>query len=173
MKESRHSQIIRTSLIGVVTNVLLATFKAAVGFLANSIAIIMDAVNNLSDALSSVITIIGTILSRRPADRKHPYGHGRVEYLTATVISVLVLYAGISSLTGSIDRIVHPSDPEYSAVPLIIVGVAVAVKLALGIFVKRAGTRLQSDALRGSGQDAFLDAVISASTLAAAAVFLI
>ena len=170
---TRERQIIRVSFVGIAANLLLSGFKAAVGLVTGAISILLDAVNNLSDALSSVITIVGTKISSKKPDRKHPYGHGRVEYLTATVISVLVLYAGISSLTGSIDRIVHPSDPEYSAVPLIIVGVAVAVKLVLGIFVKRAGTRLQSDALRGSGQDAFLDAVISASTLAAAAVFLI
>ena len=76
---NRNAQIIRTSVVGIVTNVLLAAFKAAVGVLASSIAIIMDAVNNLSDALSSVITIVGTKLSQRPADRKHPFGFGRVE----------------------------------------------------------------------------------------------
>ena len=76
---NRNAQIIRTSVIGIVTNVLLAAFKAAVGVLASSIAIIMDAVNNLSDALSSVITIVGTKLSERPADRKHPFGFGRVK----------------------------------------------------------------------------------------------
>ena len=91
MKMDRSSQIIRTSWVGIVTNVLLAAFKAAVGLLANSVAIVMDAVNNLSDALSSIITIVGTKLSLRPADRKHPFGHGRIEYFSAIIIAVIVL----------------------------------------------------------------------------------
>ena len=94
----RSQEIIRTSWIGIVTNVLLASFKAVVGVLSNSVAIVMDAVNNLSDALSSVITIIGTKLSQRPADRKHPFGFGRVEYFSAIIIAVIVLSAGIISL---------------------------------------------------------------------------
>ena len=98
---SRSSQIIRTSVIGIITNVLLAGFKALVGILAQSIAIVMDAVNNLSDALSSVITIIGTKLSQRPADRKHPFGYGRVEYFSAIIISVIVIVAGVTSLIES------------------------------------------------------------------------
>ena len=94
----RSSQIIRTSWIGIAANVLLAAFKAVVGALAGSVAIIMDAVNNLSDALSSVITIVGTKLSQRPADRKHPFGFGRIEYFSAIIIAVIVLSAGITSL---------------------------------------------------------------------------
>ena len=101
----RNSQIIRTSVIGIVTNVLLAAFKALVGLLASSIAIIMDAVNNLSDALSSVITIVGTKLSERPADRKHPFGFGRIEYFSAIIIAVIVLSTGITSLIESVKKI--------------------------------------------------------------------
>ena len=95
---NRSQKIIRTSIIGIVANVLLAAFKAIVGVLANSVAIIMDAVNNLSDALSSVITIVGTKLSERPVDREHPFGFGRVEYFSAIIIAVIVLSAGITSL---------------------------------------------------------------------------
>ncbi|MCR5561698.1 MAG: cation diffusion facilitator family transporter [Bacteroidales bacterium] len=173
MKESRHSQIIRTSLIGVVTNVLLATFKAAVGFLANSIAIIMDAVNNLSDALSSVITIIGTILSRRPADRKHPYGHGRVEYFSAIIISVIVITAGVTSLIESVKKIIHPAEPSYTTVTLIVIIVAIVVKLLLGWYVRRRGEKLKSDALIASGSDALFDAVITLATLISAGIMLL
>ena len=95
--EQREKQIIRVSIIGIVANIFLAGFKFAVGFLANSVAIMVDALNNASDVLSSVITIIGTKLAGRPADKSHPYGHGRAEYLTAAVISGIVLYAGITS----------------------------------------------------------------------------
>ena len=86
----RQRVIIRTGIVGIIVNILLAGFKAAVGLLSNSIAVVLDAVNNLSDALSSVITIIGAKLSAKPADKKHPLGHGRVEYLTAITISVII-----------------------------------------------------------------------------------
>ena len=101
----RSQEIIRTSWIGIAANVLLAGFKAAVGILASSVAIVMDAVNNLSDALSSVITIVGTKLSQRPADRKHPFGFGRIEYFSAIIIAVIVLSAGITSLIESVKKI--------------------------------------------------------------------
>ena len=105
---SRDQIIVRTSIIGIIANVFLAGFKAAVGLLSNSIAIILDAVNNLSDALSSVITIIGTKLAGKLPDKKHPFGYGRIEYLTATIISIIVLYAGFTSLTESVKKIIHP-----------------------------------------------------------------
>ncbi len=165
--------IIRTSIIGIVANVLLAAFKAVIGLTANSIAIVMDAVNNISDAASSVITIIGTKLAGRKADKKHPFGYGRIEYLSAMVISVIVLYAGVTALIESIKKIIHPETPDYGTISLIIVGVAVIVKILLGRYVKSVGQKVNSDSLVNSGDDAVLDSVISASTLAAAAVYLI
>lgn len=170
---SRNTIIIRTSVIGIVANVVLAAFKAAVGLLANSIAIVLDAVNNLTDALSSIITIIGTKLAGKTPDRKHPYGHGRIEYLSAIIIAVIVLFAGAASLRESIDKIIHPVTADYSALTLVIVAVAVAVKLLLGRYVKRTGQRVMSDALVASGTDALMDAIISASTLVAAGIFII
>ncbi|MBO4627590.1 MAG: cation transporter [Lachnospiraceae bacterium] len=170
---SRDRIIIRTSIIGIVANVLLAAFKAVVGFTANSIAIVMDAVNNISDAASSVITIIGTKLAGRKADKKHPFGYGRIEYLSAMIISVIVLYAGVTALIESVKKIIHPETPDYSAVSLIIVAVAVVVKIVLGRYVKKVGQKVNSDSLVNSGDDAVLDSIISASTLAAAAIYLI
>ncbi len=170
---SRDKTIIRTSVIGILANVLLATFKAVVGLTAHSIAIVMDAVNNLSDALSSVITIVGTKLAGKEADRKHPFGYGRIEYLSAMVISLLVLYAGITAFVESVKKIIRPETPDYGAAALIIVAVAVAVKVILGRYVKRVGEKVNSDSLINSGADATLDAVISASTLVAAAIYLI
>ena len=125
----RSTQIIRTSVIGIVANVLLAAFKAAVGLIASSVAIVMDAVNNLSDALSSVITIIGTKLSQRPADRAHPFGFGRVEYFSAIIIAVIVLSAGVTSLIESVKKIIEPTAPNYSTATLIVIVAAIAVKL--------------------------------------------
>ena len=172
-ERSRKKEIVRTSIIGIVTNVTLSAFKAVIGLLSHSIAIVLDAVNNLSDAASSLITVIGARLAARKPDKQHPFGHGRIEYLSAMIISIIVLYAGITSLVESIRSILHPETPDYSVVSLVIVAVAVLVKLVLGRYVKRAGIRLHSDALVNSGQDALMDAIISASTLAAAGIFLI
>ena len=164
--------IVRTSVIGIIANLFLAGFKAVIGILSNSIAIVLDAVNNLSDALSSVITIIGTRIAGRKPDREHPYGHGRAEYLTAAIIAIIILYAGLTSLVESVKKIIHPQTPEYGAPALIIVSVAIAVKLVLSVYVKRTGEKVNSDALIASGQDARNDAVISAATLAAAGIYL-
>ena len=168
----RDKVIIRTGITGVAVNVLLAAFKAAVGMATRSIAITTDAVNNISDAASSVITIIGTKYAGKPADKKHPFGHGRAEYLSAMVISVLVLYAGITAFVESVKKIIHPVTPEYSTASLIIVIAAIVTKILLGFFVKRTGEKVNSDSLVNSGKDALLDAVISTSTLAAAVIFL-
>ena len=169
----RSTQIIRTSWIGIVANVLLAGFKAVVGILANSVAIVMDAVNNLSDALSSVITIVGTKLSQRPADRKHPFGFGRIEYFSAIIIAVIVLSAGITSLIESAKKIFYPTQPEYTQTTLIVIVVAIIVKLVLGRYVKNKGEQLNSDALIASGSDALFDAIITLATLVSAGVMLL
>ncbi len=170
---NRDKTIVRTSIIGILANVFLAAFKAVVGLTSNSIAIVMDAVNNLSDAASSVITIVGTKLAGKEADKKHPFGYGRIEYLSATVISRLVLYAGVTAFVESVKKIIHPETPEYSAAALIIVAVAVAVKIVLGRYVKHVGEKVNSDSLINSGEDATLDSVISASTLVAAEIYLL
>ena len=170
---ARDRVIVKTSITGIIANVALAAFKAVIGLTANSIAIVMDAVNNISDAASSVITIVGTKLAGREADKKHPFGYGRVEYLSAMVISLLVLYAGITAFTESVKKIIHPETPEYSAVALIIVAVAVVTKIVLGRYVKKVGERVNSDSLINSGEDATLDSIISASTLVAAVIYIV
>ena len=172
-KEHRDAVIIRTSVIGIIANVLLAAFKAFIGLASNSIAIVMDAVNNISDAASSVITIVGTKLAGREPDKKHPFGYGRIEYLSAMIISVLVLYAGVTAFTESVKKILHPETPDYSVVSLVIVAVAVVVKILLGRYVKSVGEKVKSDSLVNSGEDATLDSIISAATLIAAVIYLI
>ena len=173
IKTDRDAKIVRTSVVGILANVFLAAFKAVVGLTANSIAIVLDAVNNLSDAASSIITIIGTKLAGKEPDKRHPVGYGRIEYLSAMIISVIVLYAGVTSFVESVKKILHPDTPDYSAAALIIVAVAVVVKILLGRYVKRVGQSVNSDSLINSGEDATLDSVISASTLAAAAIYLL
>ena len=173
MAAKREKTIVKTSLVGILTNLLLVGFKAFVGLVSNSIAVILDAVNNLSDALSSVVTIIGAKLGAKQPDKKHPLGYGRIEYLSSMIVAALVLYAGITSLVESIKKIIHPEAADYSTVAIFIISVAIAVKLVLGMYVKRQGKKVNSGALSASGSDALFDAVLSASVLASAIIFLV
>lgn len=168
----RTKKIIQTSMAGIVTNILLAAFKAVIGLITNSIAIVLDAVNNASDVASSVVTIAGAKLSKKDPDKEHPFGHGRIEYLSAMIIAVIILYAGITSAVEAVKKIIHPDTPEYSTISLIIVAVAVVVKIILGRLVKTVGVMVKSDSLINSGTDASMDAVISAATLVAAILYL-
>ena len=172
-KESiREKKIVKTSIVGIVANVFLATFKAIVGLLSNSIAITLDAINNLSDALSSIITIVGTKLALKSPDKKHPYGYRRIEYISALVISIIVLYAGITSFIESVKKIITPEQPDYSIISLVIISVAIIVKIILGIYVKKIGKEVKSESLIDSGSDALNDSIISFSTLIAAIIYI-
>lgn len=173
MQENRDQVIVRTSIIGIIANLFLAGFKAAVGLLSHSIAVVLDAVNNLSDALSSVITIVGTKLAAKKPDKKHPLGYGRIEYLSAMIVAAIVLYAGLTSLVESIKKIIHPETADYSIVSLVIIASAVVVKLLLGRYVKKTGERVNSGSLIASGSDALFDAILSASVLLSAVIFMI
>ncbi len=167
----REKKIIQTSVIGIVANILLAGFKAVVGFVSNSVAVTMDALNNVTDATSSIITIVGTKLAGKQPDKKHPFGHGRVEYISALIIAGLVLYAGITALIESVKKIITPEEPNYSMISIIIIAVAVIVKIVLGLYVKKSGENVKSDALINSGKDALFDAVISSATVVAAILY--
>ena len=170
-QEDRQKVIVRTSIVGIVVNILLAAFKAAVGLLSHSIAVVLDAVNNLSDALSSVITIGGAKLAGKRPDREHPLGHGRIEYLSALIVAVIVLYAGITSLIESINKIITPETPEYTTASLIIIAVAVITKILLGSYVKKKGEETHSGALVASGTDAISDAALSFAVLVTALLY--
>ena len=170
---NREKAIVRTSIIGIITNILLVGFKAFVGLVSNSIAVILDAVNNLSDALSSVVTIIGAKLGAKQPDKKHPLGYGRIEYLSSMIVAALVLYAGITSLVESVKKIITPEAADYNTVSIIIISVAIIVKLLLGMYVKKQGHTVHSGALVASGSDALFDAVLSSSVLAFAIIYLI
>ena len=169
----RNKEIIRTSIIGIISNFFLALFKAIVGLLSGSIAITLDSVNNVTDVFSSIVTIIGTKLGNKKPDREHPFGHGRIEYLSSMLISMIILYAGLSSLIESIKKIITPNKLEYTLFSIIIVVVAIFVKIFLGTYVRKKGRELNSTSLINSGNDALLDSVISFSTLFAAFIFLI
>lgn len=144
-----------------------------IGIISNSIAVTLDAVNNLSDALSSIITIVGTKLAGKLPDKKHPLGYGRIEYLSAMIVSGIVLYAGITAAVESVKKIIHPEKPDYSVISLVIIAVAVIVKIILGRYVKAKGEQVNSGSLVASGSDAMFDAILSGSVLVSAIIFMV
>ena len=170
--KNRSKIIVRTSIIGILSNLGLVAIKLVVGLIAMSVSIIMDAVNNLSDALSSVITIVGTKLSQKKPDAKHPYGHGRIEYVTSLVIGIIILVAGGLAIYESIMSIVNHTEPKFDIYSVILIGVAVLVKIVLGLYFRHVGKKVNSEALKGSGVDALFDALLSFATLVSIIVWL-
>ena len=166
----RQKKIIKTSIIGILVNVVLVVFKGLVGLFTNSIAIILDAVNNLTDIISSVVTILGTKLANKKPDKKHPYGHGRIEYVTSAIIAAIILFAGVTAMKEAIEKIINPGDVNYSIVSIFIIAVAVIVKFYLSRHVKSVGKKVNSQSLIASGEDAFMDSILSFSTLVAALI---
>ncbi|MBQ6554353.1 MAG: cation transporter [Firmicutes bacterium] len=166
----REKIIVRTSYIGIAVNVLLSVFKAAVGLVSGSLSVVLDAVNNLSDAVSSVVTVIGAKLANKTPNKKHPLGYGRIEYFSAAIVAAIVFYAGATSLSESVKEIFNPEKPDYSIATLVIVGTAVIVKLILGKYVMNMGKKVDSSSLTASGADALFDAVLSLSVLICALI---
>ena len=162
---NREKKIIQTSFIGIAGNVLLVAAKAFIGFLANSISIITDAINNLTDALSSLVTIIGTKLSTKKPDKKHPFGHGRIEYLTSLIIGVIVLVAGGMAIYESIMTLINGSVVRYDYVSIIVISIAIVVKVGLGLYFRLVGKKVNSEPLKASGIDALFDAALSVATI--------
>lgn len=173
MKQSRNNQITKVSIVGIGANAVIATFKVVVGLLSNSVAVLLDAVNNVSDALSSAITIIGVKLAGRKPDSKHPFGYGRVEYFSAILVAGIIFAAGISSMIESVKAIIHPEPTSFTWVSVMVIVVTIVGKLLLGKYFQIRGKSLNSDALVASGLEASYDAVLSAATLLGAAVSMI
>ena len=166
----RNKIIFKTSIIGIIVNIFLVIFKICVGIFSKSISIILDGVNNLTDVLSSVVTIVGTKLAGKAPDKEHPYGHGRIEYFSSVIVSVIILLAGIMAFKESIDKIINPLDTDYSLISLLIISVAVVTKIILGTYVKNKGIKVNSQSLVASGKDALMDSVLSFSTLLGALI---
>lgn len=159
--------------MSLAVNLILVGCKAFVGFLTGSVAVVMDAVNNLSDALSGVITIVGTGLAGKAPDKKHPYGYGRVEYVAAVTIGVIVLWAGLASFKESFLAILYSKASVYPYISLVIISAAVFVKYFLGRYVIAQGKKYHSQSLTASGREALFDCAISLSTLLAAGISLL
>ena len=163
----------RTSILGIVVNVLIAGVKIAAGLLASSVAIVSEGVNNAADALTSVLTMVGTRLAGRHPDAKHPFGYGRIEYLTGLVVAVVIIVSGVQMLIESVKLIFRPEELSISYVSLAIVAVSAVVKFFLGLYTIARGRVAQSDALVGVGLECRGDSYISIITIGVAVVFLL
>lgn len=163
----------RTSILGIVVNVLIAGVKIAAGLLASSVAIVSEGVNNAADALTSVLTMVGTRLAGRHPDAKHPFGYGRIEYLTGLVVAVVIIVSGVQMLIESVKLIFRPEELSISYVSLTIVAVSAVVKFFLGLYTIARGRVAKSDALVGVGLECRVDSYISIITIGVAVVFLL
>ena len=157
MEKNRNQVIVRASVVGIVTNLLLAGFKAFVGMMSHSVAITMDALNNLSDAMSSLITIVGTRLAAKPADREHPYGHARLEYIVSLAIAFIILMVGVTLAREAIDKIISPESVDYSIAMLIVLIISMLVKLWMGFFTADVGKRIGSSTMSAAAADSISD----------------
>ena len=169
----RGKEIIKYSFLGIILNIILVIFKAVVGLLSGSIAVISDAFNNLGDALSSIAVIIGIKLSEKPADKEHPFGHGRVEYFSSIIVSIIIIVSGLGVFKESVVKIITPSTVSYSIISLIIIFVSVLVKFIYGNNMKKIGKILNSTSLVASGTDAYMDSILSFSVFISALITII
>lgn len=170
--EQRTRSIVRAGLMGIAVNFVYALLKGGIGLMSGSIAIFLDALNNMSDAVTAVIAAAGARLARRPADRFHPFGHGRVEYLSSLAISVIIVVIGVMSLTSAVKKIIHPEAAHYTLLMLLIMATGVVAKLSLGIYTLRAGRRESSDSLRGAGTENLFDAFVTLATILSALILI-
>jgi len=152
-------------IVGIVCNLLLFAGKLTAGFLSGAVSVMADAMNNLSDAASSVVTLLGFRLAKRPADADHPYGHARYEYLSALVVSVLILFIGVELAKTAIGKIIHPQMPEFSTVTLMVLLCAILLKLWMSRFFKKLGKWIHSGALEATGIDSRNDCIATLGVL--------
>lgn len=159
-----------SSITGIIVNLLLSLFKLMIGVVANSMSIISDALNNVTDAGSSIVTMIGFKLSQKKIDTEHPWGHGRMEYITAFIVDMLIILVGVELFKSSIDKIISPELPNISNLTLILLVVAVLVKLWLFFFYKKIAKTIDSEAIKGNAYDSISDAISTLVVLASAVV---
>lgn len=175
--ENTGSSSVRTSYgmvsgcVGIVCNVFLFFLKLAVGLAVNSVSVMSDAFNNLSDAASSVISFVGVKMADRPADKEHPFGHGRMEYIAALVVSFLVIEVGWTLCKSSFDKILHPNAMTFTLSSLFILAASIGVKLWMAYFNKTLGTRINSAVMKATAADSMGDALTTAATILALAVY--
>ena len=168
--ETRGKYGVLSSATGIVVNILLSIVKLVIGIIANSISIISDALNNITDVGSSVVTMIGFKISQKKIDKDHPWGHGRMEYITAFIVDIIILMVGFELLKSSIDKIIHPELPAVNNVTIIILVIAVLTKLWLFLFYKKIAKTIDSNAIKGNAYDSISDSVSTLVVLISAVV---
>lgn len=157
-------------IVGILCNVLLFAGKLTLGIISGSVSIIADAFNNISDAGSSIIALIGFRMASKPNDKEHPLGHGRLEYVTGFIVDMLIILVGFELLSSSIEKIITPTTPSFGNVTLILLGVSILVKIWLYLFYRKIGVKIKSAPLRASAADSLTDSIATALVLAAAIV---
>lgn len=168
--ETRGKYGMLSSATGIVVNILLSIVKLVIGIIANSISIISDALNNITDVGSSVVTMIGFKISQKKIDKDHPWGHGRMEYITAFIVDIIILMVGFELLKSSIDKIIHPELPAVNNVTIIILVIAVLTKLWLFLFYKKIAKTIDSNAIKGNAYDSISDSISTLVVLVSAVV---
>ena len=153
------------SITGIIVNIILAIAKYFAGIISGSISVTADAINNLSDAGSSIISLVGVKLSAKPADKDHPYGHGRVEYISALAVSFVVLLMGIELFKSSVDKIINPMPVKFNILSLVILAVSILAKLWLGFFNKKLGEKINSAPMMAVMKDSFSDCLATGVAL--------
>lgn len=161
----RNKYVYLAGIVGILSNLTLSIVKLCVGVIANSVSITADGFNNLSDTASSIITIIGTKLANRPADKEHPFGHGRIEYLSALIVAFMVMLVGLQFIKSSIERIINPVPITFEIIPFILLFLSILIKVWLSIFNKTIGNKINSNALKATSLDAMGDVFTSSCVL--------
>ena len=156
-----------SSFVGIFCNICLFVIKFLMGILSNSIAITSDAFNNLSDCVSCVITLFGYRLAAKPADKDHPFGHGRMEYIVSIIISFLIFLVGFELLKTSFDKLIHPNTIVYSNIVLIIMIITVLVKIWMSMFNKKLGKKINNTAMIATATDSMNDVIATSTTIIA------
>ena len=164
-EKTRNAYVYLGSIIGIICNLILSAIKISVGFISGSVSIMADGFNNLSDMASSVITMIGVKLANRPADKEHPFGHGRMEYLSALIVAFMVMFVGVQFIKSSLDRIMNPVAISFEIIPFILLLISLIVKLWLSRFNKYVGEKINSAALKAASVDALGDVFTSSCVL--------
>ena len=168
--EVRNKYAMLSSITGIVLNILLSIFKLIVGLISNSISIVSDAVNNITDAGSSVVTMIGFKMSQKKVDKNHPWGHGRMEYISAFIVDILIILVGFELLRTSIEKIFNPELPLIGNVTIIILVASILAKLWLFFFYKKIAKTIDSAAIKGNAYDSISDVISTTAVLISAIV---
>lgn len=171
-KINRQNVIVKASLVGIVVNIFLVIIKAILGMIAGSIAILLDALNNLTDVVSSVVTIVGLFFASKKPDKDHPLGHGRFEYISAGIVAIIIIYAGITAAREAFEKLLDPTETVYSIYTIIMLVATIITKFILGNYVKDRGEKYSSSALVASGLDAINDACVSCTVLLSAILYI-